>query len=240
MPDVSDWLGEEEVAAWLSVPVESVRSAIQAGEIPSLSVGGFVRVSRDALLALAANGSGRPPTIPTATATADRSRRGGIPCPLGLSWISELAGAPPFDHGWPKRGGGTFDEHYFSAWEGTISLQDERLRVTVGQCTRHDRGRMTVFFNRTPICEFTETLDGENWASIIKPDSRKTLRVNGIPPALYRDARIEAYREITGMAGSGVPNGAAVVIARDDLRSAVHHTAARWLGRRRFPVEPST
>jgi hypothetical protein len=41
------------------------------------------------------------------------------------------------------------------------------------------------------------------------------------------------------LTGMGLTNGLALVIAVDDYRSAVHHGAARRLGRNHFPVEPA-
>jgi hypothetical protein len=45
------------------------------------------------------------------------------------------------------------------------------------------------------------------------------------------------YRQATGTGGIGVPNDLALVVGADDYRSAVHHAAARRLGRERYPVE---
>ena len=88
------------------------------------------------------------------------------------------------------------------------------------------------------MCEFVETEDGEHWASLIKPDGKKVLRPGRTPPPLYQHARLEPYREITDYntwsegSGTGIPKGIAVVIPMDDYRSAIHHAAARWLGKR--------
>jgi hypothetical protein len=99
------------------------------------------------------------------------------------------------------------------------------------------RGRLAVFIGGYPACEFVKTADGTAWASVIKPDGKKTVHPGSEPPALYRRARVMPNREAIGLSGMGITNGLALVIAEEDHRSAVHHGAARRLGRHRFPVE---
>jgi hypothetical protein len=224
------------------VPVEAVRAAVEAGELPALSFGGFVRISRDALLSRAA-----APTavraVPVAAAVtrpqAPPQDGSGLPAPEGLAWVEELTEAEPFTIPWPKKGGGSQDEHYPRAWRGVVTLNGVRHVVRIGECVRHDRGRLTVLFGRDPITEFAATTDGLGWASVIKPDGKKVLTASEVPPPLYSHARIASYREMTGLSGIGVPKGLAVILRRDDLRGVVHHAAARWLGRNRFPVVPA-
>jgi hypothetical protein len=179
-------------------------------------------------------------------------------------WIEDLTEAPAFTIPWPKTGGGAKEEEYPRAWRGVISLNGERLEVRAGECVRLDRGRLTILFLRTPVCEFVATIDGQGcrslgrlrptcvvcefvatidgrgWAGIIKPNGRRVLSPGETRPAFYRGARIASYRDVTGMTGSGVPKGLAVVVGRDDYRGAVHHAAARWLGKRGAPVEPAS
>ena len=156
--------------------------------------------------------------------------------PEGMSWIEELTIDRPFSHVWP-----TQIDKYLHAWKGLVSLQGKRINIQIGEIEYHERGsKLIVFFNQEPICEFAETLDHEGWASLIKPDGRKTLQMDKIPPVLYQGTRIESYRSVTGLTGIGVPKGAAIVIAKADLRSAVHHAVARWLGRKGFPIKAST
>ena len=240
MPATTDWLTKEQAAEWLNVPVEVLQGAIQAGEIPALSLGNIIRISSEALLTRGADPAQRRPVTPEPPAEEARPAGDGrLPNPAGLTWVQELTDAPAFAHGWPRRGGGTNDEAYPRAWQGAITLQGEDITVRIGECTRHDRGRLTVFFNREAICEFVETTDGQGWASVVKPDGKKVLQAQDTPPPLYRDARLRPYREVTDMTGIGVPRGQAVVIDREDHTSAVHQAAARWLGKRRFPVEPA-
>lgn len=121
----------------------------------------------------------------------------------------------------------------------SVSLPGKKAEVKVGEAWRHDRGRLSVFISGTAIAEFVETADHEGWASVIKPDSRSILGPRDTPPPLYKNARIQPYREATGWLRSGVPKGLALVIARDDFRSAVHHAVARWLARRGLPLVPA-
>lgn len=157
-----------------------------------------------------------------------------LPMPEGMSWIEELSIDKPFSHVWP-----TQIDKYLHAWKGSVSLRSKPINIKIGEIVYHERGRLVVFFNQEPICEFAETLDHKGWASLIKPNGRNTLQMDKTPPILYQGTRIERYREVTGLTGLGVPKGAAIVIAKEDLRSAVHHAVARWLGRRDFPIQAS-
>jgi len=51
--------------------------------------------------------------------------------------------------------------------------------------------------------------------------------------------KVAPYPEASGMSSSGRPRGLAVIIGRDDLKSAVHHAAARQLGKLGRPIEPA-
>jgi hypothetical protein len=237
----SDWLSEEQTAAWLGVPLDAVRAAVRSGELPVLTISGFVRISRDGLLGRAANSFASRPAETTSVVAAQARPQpdGTLPVPDGLSWVEDLVPNEAFTIPWPKKGGGSHDELYPSAWRGVITLNGVRMEVKVGECVRHDRGRLTVLVDRNPICEFAATTDGRGWASVIKPNGKKVLNTGEAPPPLYLHARIGSYREATGMGGIGVPKGLAVILDRDDLRGTVHHAAARWLGRNRFPVIPA-
>jgi hypothetical protein len=168
--------------------------------------------------------------------------------PPGLLWIEDLVSAPePFSYAWPaKKGQKPSIEVYPNVLKGQISLHGRRFGVTVGEGKREVgvgkgrrevRVRVTVFFDTSPIAEFVDTQDGNGLASLIKPDSRKTLRIGEPPPSLYKHGRLEPYREVTGIAGSGAPNAIAVIIHRNDYKSAVHQAAARWLSRKDHEVE---
>jgi hypothetical protein len=149
-----------------------------------------------------------------------------------------LVEADEFTIRWPKTGGGGHEEVYPLAWRGVVLLNKVKMEAKVGQCIRHEKGRRTVLLDKNPVAEFVETSDGR-WASVLKPDGKKTLAVGEVPPPLYLNARIGSYRDATGLTGIGVPKGLAVIIDANDLRGHVHHAAARWLGRNRFPVVPA-
>ena len=116
----------------------------------------------------------------------------------------------------------------------------------VGETTRGDRGRLVAFLNRVPLCQFVESADGTQWASLIKPDGRRSLGLDEDPPALYRQTQVKPYRSVLEMSGTGIPNAGAVVLRKrgdsEDLlvaSSAVHHAAARWLAKHGLPVVPA-
>jgi|SRR5579863_2809622 len=235
-----DWLNEEETAEWLSVPLKTIQEALRTGSLPALHLGSQIRINRQVLLELASSHTDLPSAMETEVIDASNGIQRGIPIPRGLRWFQEPVAAHPFEHNWPRRAEETEKkvEYYASSWQGKISLQGKEYEVLIGQSIRYDRGRFVIFFNQVPICEFTQTLDGEGWASLIKPDGKKTLSLNEVPPTLYRGTKVVSYRDATGLTGIGVPKGAAVIIAKDDMRSATHQAAARWLGRHQYPVEP--
>src|SRR5271157_2602253 len=162
-----------------------------------------------------------------------------IPIPQGLGWTRELARSQEFVHDWPKKGGGGNPERFYQAWQGVVSLLRKETTVKVGESIRHDREGLTVFFDAEPITEFIETADREGWASLIKPNSKRVLKVSDTPPPLYARAHVESYRAVSGLCGVGVPKGMAVGVRKGDYRSVVHHAAARWLAKRNLPVEPA-
>lgn len=158
---------------------------------------------------------------------------GGLARPAGLSWEEELQSIADFNFKWPANYG---TESFTAGVEGRINLHGTSLTARVAQTIRDNRDRLVIWLNNYPTAEFVATTDGKHFASLLKPQGRKVLKAGELLPLLYEGAQLANYREITGMSGSGVPSAPAVVIERSDLASAVHHAAARWLGRRGYPV----
>jgi hypothetical protein len=221
-------------------------AAIESGQLPALKLGNHVRISLQALENAAAGsattavedvtlGSVEESAMTIGTdRTAASSMRTDIPRPERFEWIGDIQPAESFKYSWPQVAGaepGASDERYHGAWRATINLNGHSANILLGEATRHGRGRLTVWIDGHPTAEFNESVDGQHWASLIRPNSRSVLRPGDPIPPLYRGTRVEPYRQITGLAGRGIPNGLAAVIARDDLRSAVHHAAARWFPR---------
>lgn len=238
------WMDEETAAEELALPIEVVQEAVKRGLLPALVIKGHVRISRDAMIDIASQSvSSKREVLDVAIANANQvsnSKEESIPVPLGLNWKDELTKIGDFSHFWPQKrehyGNGNNKEDYTQAWAGSIILASTPISVKVGRASRKNRGRLTVFFDKSPVSESCETADGKHWASLVKPDGKKILSVGQIRPSLYQSARLESYREATGMTGIGVPRGLAVVIGIDDMRSSVHHAAARWLGKRSYPL----
>jgi hypothetical protein len=113
-----------------------------------------------------------------------------------------------------------------------INFKGQTVSVLIGESKQYDRARLSIWVDGQPTGEFYETIDGQHWASLIRPHRRSALRAGEPLPPLYRGTRVESYREMTGLAGRGIPNGLATIIVRNDLRSAVYHAAARWVPRR--------
>lgn len=244
MDDSSEWLTEEGAAEWLGVPLEAVRAAVQNGDLPALAVAGHRRISRSALLALAARGNGSSASPAPAAEPAVALEE--LPVPAGLTWISELRPAAGFEHGWPQHGGGYYKEPYPEAWEADIKLTGEKgesQRVKIGRSSgaerKDQRPRLTVFLRDFPVAEFIPSADGGKLVSVIKPNGKRTISNRSELPLLYRQVPTAPYTEATGLAGMGRPKGLAVLINPDDLRSAVHHAAARRLGRLGEPLRPA-
>lgn len=245
---MTEWMSEGEAADWLGVSLRDVREAISRGELPVLRLGRQVRLSRTALIA-AAGGNSDAQVLAADLTNPARSpgsqqineENTGIPAPAQLRWLQALAPAEPFEQGWPREGGGSAPERYPDAWTGAITLAKRERHVVVGKSTGDERldnrRRLLVLLDAYPTAEFAPTVDGLGWASLIKPDGRSTIPPGDPLPRLYRHARVESYREATGLSGRGRPNRPAVVIEHDDIQSAVHHAAARWLGRNGYIVE---
>lgn len=246
MTRFEDFWTPQQVAEGLDVPVSAVMAAIEAGQLPALRLGSHVRISRQALEKAATEPlpavvadvipGAEEEMVPMADidGSGASDTRPGIPRPERFEWIGEIQPADSFTYSWPQASGaepGASDEFYQRAWRAAINLNGHAASVRVGEATRHERGRLTVWIDGHPTAEFRETVDGQHWASLIRPDSRSVLRAGEPVPPLYRGTRVESYREVTGLAGRGIPNGRAAIIARDDLRSAVHHAAARWFPR---------
>ena len=154
----SEWMDEEETATWLRLPIEVVRAAIRNGDLPALRLGPHIRVSRVAAreLALSAGQDARSGARP---APVQAGSPGSVPLTHASVWLEPLVPSTPFGHSWPRKGGGSVEEHYHTAWEGAIRLHELRLSVRVGQHTRDGHERLSVLLGETPICEFAETTD---------------------------------------------------------------------------------
>lgn len=234
--DKKEWFSEEEAAEWMSVPADAVRQAVKDRTLPALVIGGIPRLSREALLALASATSSSQ-SLERPARPQRPSIDGWVLTPDGLIWTSELTEIGQFTWFWPKQGGGKHAEKYDRAWQGEISILGHPVVVKVGEAVRDGRGRLTVWFDSTPMCEFSDTIGGRGWASLIKPDGKKVLVNESAMPPVYQSAKVQPYREATGLTGIGIPKGLAVVIGREDHVSAVNHAAARWLGRRHSPIQ---
>jgi len=149
---------------------------------------------------------------------------GRVAMPEGMSWMQDLSLANPIDHTFP----GGQRVHFSEVWRGSIALNSATREVQVAYSGGDDEERLVVFLDGWGVAEFPQTYQGE-WASLIKPDSRHSIDVGDPVPDVYRNARIENYRTVTGR--PQVWNKACVVIVRADLWSAVHHAASRALAR---------
>jgi excisionase family DNA binding protein len=241
-----EWFDIDQAAAWMGLPSSAIRDAVARGQLPAVQIGDYVRLSRSALL-MAAGQAPQSPAIAESQAAPPEppvplpitQEIGGIPVPTGLSWVQEPEPGALFTaregsghvYHFPRKKDVEPDveaETYTAVWNATISLHGRTMPVVVGQSKRYGLGRLTVWIDRYPVVEFVSTRDGTGWASMIQ----RGLKIGEQIPALYRRCKVEPYRLVTGMAGSGVPNTLAVVVDRDDIRSIVHHAAVRWLSKR--------
>lgn len=223
----NEWMTVPEAADWLRVRASELMAAIQLGQIPGVRIGGNIRISRSRLLGFGDDAV--TPPVQAAPGVEVKDER--IAAPAGVTWLEDLKPNAPFTHGWPQKGGGTFDETYTRGWRGRLSINGSEVAVLIGETIRFDRGRLTVFFDNYPVAEFMDSVDRQHWVSVIKPDGKKTISsVDSLPP-LYRGVEVAPYQQATGVGGSGRPTGLAVMVQRDDLHSAVHHAAARQAGK---------
>ena len=244
MEHTAEWLTEQTTADWLGVPVQAVQLGIAAGELPVLALAGEVRISRTALLELARRKTATDGHASAAARPAAPELLDELPAPAGFSWLGELTPTAGFVHGWPQHGGGYYKEPYPDAWEASIRLKGRDQTIKVGRSSGQERNdkrpRLTVFLDAFPVAEFIPTADGTKLASVIKPNGKKTISSPADLPALYRNIATASYTVATGLSGIGRPKGLAVLINPDDLRSAVHHAAARRLGRLGEVVRPAS
>ena len=170
---MNEWMTEDEAADWIGVPVRDLKEAVNPGELPVLRVGSSVRLSRTALVAhVGGNARNAVPILrlplepPAAVATI---KDGRIPAPATLQWRSALTTAKPFEHHWPRRGGGSYVEQYPRAWSGNIILAGNDMSLLVGEATGAQRNdkvrRLTVLFDDYPMAEFAPTADGKGWSA---------------------------------------------------------------------------
>ena len=183
---VEEWISEGEAANWLGVPIRAVQEAIKRGELPALRFGRQVRLSRTALIAAAGGNSDTQnlaawsgsPAGPSGGRETDEEDT-GVPAPAQLEWRQALAPSEPFEQGWPREGGGSAPERYPHSWAGAITLAGSERRVVVGESTGDERldnrRRLLVLLDAYPTAEFAPTVDGLGWASVIKPDGRRTI-----------------------------------------------------------------
>jgi excisionase family DNA binding protein len=242
-----DWFTPEELAEWLRVPEAAVHEAISSGEITAYRLGGHIRIDRAAFLESVAAAPDTPISAPLSAAdtaetnAADTTETAThLPPPPELAWVAELRSTDLPPYRWPPEPDGerlvtTFDE----AWAGRISLRGVPHRVAVGadymrsKKHRSDKpDRLIAFIDGRPVAEFIETGgDPAAWASLIKVADNSSLHAREQLPDLYKRAKVAPYADVTGGRQRGRSNGLAVVIARDDVRSAVHHAAAKELAR---------
>jgi excisionase family DNA binding protein len=149
----SEWLSVEQAGAWLGVPADVVRGAVQARVIPAVTIGDYIRLSRSALLGLGAAPAAvqAVTAMPLVAVIEPRSEvAGGLPVPEGLSWVEALTEADEFTIRWPKTGGGGQEELYPQAWRGVVLLNKVKMEAKVGQCIRHDKGRSVIICSEHP------------------------------------------------------------------------------------------
>ena len=119
-----EWLTPGGAADWLGVPLDAVHLAIRDGGVPVLTVGGHVRISRGALLALARGGAIANGAVASASEPAELLPN--LPAPAGFAWVEQLSPAKGFVHGSPKHGGGYYEEPYPEAWAGMRERSRQR------------------------------------------------------------------------------------------------------------------
>lgn len=223
-----DWLDEDEAAVWLRVPVTDLQAALDAGQLPGVRIGSAWRLRRDALIAAAGRAS--TPVLSVGRVTDP------LPRPRGLIWVTADFKRLP---GYSYRFGSGGTEDYSEALAGQVAIFSDVVDVIVGTSAgpRADgRRRRVVFFNNYVMYEFIETPEQTRWAAIIRPDGSHYAAQPADLPPLYHAAPVEPYRTATGLTGRGRSTGLALVLRDDDLRSAVHHAAAKWLANRGHEV----
>lgn len=211
-----DVLTIEEVCQFFRVDTQAVQREIDAGRLPTITIGGEWRVLRSDLLNFLETAKR------VSTANPNDSFDTGAP-----QFELELKPAPPFDYKWPWN-----REHYDEAYSGTVHVGNEASTAQIGFTTREAAGKLRrraiVFIDRYPMVEFVAADDFEeskNMVSLVKRENGKQVRPGEPTPVQYHGLRVEPYRKhVTGPYAS---TNLAVVCRSNDHTAMVEHALIR-------------
>ena len=203
----------EEVAKYLRVPVEAVRSEIANGRLRVTHIADHIRVRESELYSFMSSSRDSKQQIKNLVVSQ---------APLVLD------NAPDFSHTWPNK----IIEDFSSVKEGVVAEEGTNYHIKIGFTIRTSAGkkrrRSLVLINRYPSVEFVsaDASGAGLMASIIRDRNGKQLPIGAVVPQEYSELRIGGYREI--VAGPGAPNGLAVICDPADIQSMARHGLIRY------------
>lgn len=211
-----------EVAEYLKVSEEAIRSEIEAGHLNGFKVGEEWRCTQLDVQSYIR----QPRSKMDNRSQPSRESRENV-------WSLEETG--PFDFRWPKKGGSTV-EHYEKGYNATKLVDGQQITFKVGFSDRKAAGQMrkrvTVWLGKRPLVEFAGSNDYNKdgiLASIIRLKNNKQLTYQRIPPE-YEGFKVQRYNSVVN--GRRASTGFAIVVHKDDLTSMVEHALirAKWKG----------
>jgi excisionase family DNA binding protein len=211
-----------EVAEYLKVSEEVVRSEIEAGRLNGFRVGQECRCTQLDVQAYIR----QPRNKMEKRSQPDTESHESV-------WSIEEMG--PFEFKWPKEGGSTV-EHYEKGYNATKIVDGQQITLKAGFSDRRAAGQMrkrvTVWLGNRPLVEFAGSNNYDEdgiLASIIRLKNNKQLTYQRIP-AEYEGFKTQRYNSVVN--GPRASTGFAIVVHKDDLTSMLEHALirAKWKG----------
>ena len=211
-----------EVADYLKVSEEVIRSEIKAGRLNGFRVGDEWRCTHLDLQEYIQ----KPKDRIESEVQLMSEKQDNV-------WKVEEAG--PFDFRWPKEGG-SMVEHYEKSFIGTRMIDGQQIALKVGFTDRKAAGqvrrRVTVWLGNRPLVEFAGSNNYDNdglLASVIRLKNNKQLTYQKIP-AEYQNFNVQRYNSVVN--GPRASTAFAIVVHKDDLKLMLEHALIRanWKG----------
>jgi excisionase family DNA binding protein len=211
----------KEIAGYLKVDESAVLQELQSGSLHGFQIGKEWRCSDTDLLSyISKSGSNveRDQLQPPKTSEHD------------VNW--EIAEIKPFDFHWPKKGGGSYVEHYDKGFDATRMIDGRHCTLRVGFGNREAAGlmrrRVTIWLGNRAVVEFAGSNNHDKdglLAGIIRLPGGRQLSPYQKVPDEYKGFRVERYNSI--VEGPRASTNMAVVVHKDDIKSMLEHAVLR-------------
>lgn len=209
-----------EIAEYLKVDEEMVLREFEAGNLRGFKIGKEWRCSEENLLAyVRGEKAGVEPPEPYSVKIPAHKK----------DWNIVKTG--PFDFNWPKKGGGSNQEHYDKGYEATTTINGQEYTFKIGFGNRKSAGqirrRVTIWLGNRAVVEFAGSNDYKNdglLAGIIRLRNGKQLTTQRIPDE-YKSFKVRRYSTV--VQGPRASNGMAAIAHKDDFKTMLEHAVIR-------------